>query len=172
MTSSTHEPTWKLAGYVSLENMDESNSHRRSRQVRAIEVRLYLVLKSEGRNSVFPNRIFLLKNCRRHLAYSFFQDLLAVLPRSSWCADIRGCVFWFGSSKREPSQLWIRNIAWDKTFFKKKWPSTQDFDTYCISNVSLCISCLRDTAAKSSFLATISHKVKFSKDSFKIGGYN
>ena len=36
--------------------------------------------------------------------------------------------------------------------------------TYRISNASLCISCVRDTAAKSGFLATISHKVKFSKD--------
>ena len=32
------------------------------------------------------------------------------------------------------------------------------------SNASLCISCVRDTAAKSGFLAIISHKVKFSKD--------
>ena len=121
-----------------------------------------LVLKSDGRNSVFPNRIFLFKNCRRHLPYSSFQDLLAVLLGSSWCADICGCVFWFGSSKREPL---LGNIAWDKTgFFKKqKWLNTRDFDAYRISNASLCILCVRATAAKSGFLAKISHKVKFSK---------
>ena len=33
-----------------------------------------------------------------------------------------------------------------------------------ISNASLCISCVRDTAAKSGFLATISHNMKFSMD--------
>ena len=53
--------------------------------------------------------------------------------------------------------------------FKKKNKKQIDlaqkiFDTYGISNASLCISCVRDTAAKSGFLATISHKVKFSKD--------
>ena len=96
------------------------------------------------------------------MPYNSFQDLLAVLLGFSWWADIRGCVFWFGSSKREPS---LGNIAWDKTFFFfKKWPCTRDFDTYRISNASLCISCVRDTAAKSGFLATISHKVKFSND--------
>ena len=65
--------------------------------------------------------------------------------------------------QREPS---LGNIAWDKTLFCffKKWPSTRDFYTYRISNASLCISCVLDTAAKSGFLATISHKVKFSKD--------
>ena len=120
-----------------------------------------LFLKSDGRNSVFPNRIFLFKNCCRHLPYSSFQDLLAVLLGSSWCADICGCVFWFGSSKREPS---LGNIAWDKTVcLFLKWLSTRDFDTYHISNASLCISCVRNTAAKSCFLATISHEVKFSK---------
>ena len=97
------------------------------------------------------------------MPYSSFQDLLAVLLGSSWCVDIRGCVFWFGSSKRKPS---LGNIAWDKTGFLKKQNdlSTRDFDTYRISNASLSISCVRDTAAKSGFLATISHKVKFSKD--------
>ena len=33
----------------------------------------------------------------------------------------------------------------------------------CISNASLCIGCVRDTAAKSGFLATISHNVKVLK---------
>ena len=59
---------------------------------------------------------------------------------------------------------------WDKTlFFKKK----NDLAHARISNASLYISCVRDTAAKLSFLATISHYVKFLKGySFNIGGYN
>ena len=58
----------------------------------------------------------------------------------------------------------IRRFNKKKKKKKKERPSTRDFDTYRISNASLCISCVRDTAAKSGFLATISHKVKFSKD--------
>ena len=48
-----------------------------------------------------------------------------------------------------------------------------DLAHVCISNASLCISCVRDTAAKSGFITTISHNVKFLKGySFKIEGYH
>ena len=67
---------------------------------------------------------------------------------------------------RVPSESlrWATLRGIRRCFKKTNWPSTRDFDTYCISNVSLCISCVRDTAAKWGFLAIISHNVSFSND--------
>ena len=113
-----------------------------------------LVLKSDGRNGVFSNRKFLFKNCCRHLPYSSFQDLLAVLLGSTYvdaCSDL-------GHSSE--SLRWATLHGIRRGFFFKK----NDLAHEILILASLCISCVRGTAEKSAFHATLSHKVKFSKD--------
>ena len=117
-----------------------------------------IVLKSDGRVSFFPKYIFSFKK---------LPQTFALLPFSMTC--LQSC--WglhdtltypdLCSNSGHPSESlrWatLRGIR----RFCKKIDLARDFDTYRISNASLCISCVRDTAAKSGFLATIciiSHK--------------
>ena len=118
---------------------------------------IILVLKSMV-ELVFPHPHYSLKKLPQTFALLLFP-WPTVLPGSSWCADIRESVFWFGPSKREPS---LGNIAWDKTL--KKWPSPRAYQQ-CESVHIVC-----DTAAKSGFLATISLNVKFLKIVLKSEG--
>ena len=113
-----------------------------------------IVLKSDGRISFFPNHFFSFKKLPQTFALLLFPWPVSSLAwvfmmRWPWYAGVCSNV---GNPRESLRWATLRGF---RRFYKKKWPSARDFDTYRISNASLCISYVRDSAVKSGSLATI-----------------